>query len=59
MSGLWRATTVAKFSVHWMRHGSEWLSIRDAVLTVSPIIVYLKFWAPTTLRPTATRSELN
>ncbi len=50
MSGAWRATAAANLSVHWMRQGSEWLSMREAVLTVSPIIVYLKFCAPTTLR---------
>ncbi len=40
--------TAAKLSVHWMRQGSEW-PMREAVLTVSPIIVYLKLCAPTTL----------
>ncbi len=46
MSGAWCAMTAAKLSVHWMRQGSEWLSMREAVLTVCPIIVK-KFCAPT------------
>ena len=57
MSGAWRATAAANLSVHWMRPGSEWLSMREAVLTVSPIIVYLKFCAPTTLRRGVTRAR--
>jgi hypothetical protein len=34
-SGPCRTRTSANCSVHWMRQGSEWLSISDAVRSVS------------------------
>ena len=47
--GSWSAMSAAAAAEHWMRPGSDVLSMRDAVLTVSPKRVYLKPCAPTTV----------